>query len=67
MNPLCTLAANMVCIIRHKVTQGARQFLLRGQAAVEAEWRMLGAAFNLRVLARLWQKRPALLALGSTG
>lgn len=46
-----------------KEQQGARRFLLRGRAAVEAEWRLLAATFNLRVLARLWQQRPALLPL----
>jgi hypothetical protein len=51
-----------------KEQQGARRFLLRGREAVDAEWHLLGATFNLRVLARLWQHRPALLAgLGSTG
>jgi transposase len=48
-----------------KEQQGARRFLLRGREAVDAEWRLLGASFNLRMLARLWQERPALLSLGS--
>jgi transposase len=48
-----------------KEQQGARRFLLRGREAVDAEWRLLGASFNLRMLARLWQERPALLPLGS--
>ena len=50
-----------------KEQQGARRFLVRGRAAVEAEWRLLAATFNLRTLARLWQDRPALLTLGSAG
>lgn len=50
-----------------KDCQGARRFLLRGLRAVEAEWRLLAATFNLRVLARLWHARPALLVLGSGG
>lgn len=50
-----------------KEQQGARRFLLRARVAVEAEWRLLGATFNLRVVARLWQHRPALVALGSAG
>lgn len=50
-----------------KEQQGVRRFLLRGRAAVEAEWRLLGAAFNLRTLARLWQERPVVMPLGSTG
>lgn len=50
-----------------KEQQGARRFLLRGREAVESEWRFLAATFNLRTLARLWQERPTLLALGSTG
>lgn len=48
-----------------KDQQGARRFLLRGVAAVDAEWRLLAATFNLRTLARLWRTRPTLLALGT--
>jgi hypothetical protein len=48
-----------------KEQQGARRFLLRGREAVDAEWRLLGVSFNLRMLARLWQERPALLPLVS--
>jgi transposase len=40
-----------------KEQQGARRFLLRGLAAVQAEWLLLAAAFNLRTLARLWQQQ----------
>jgi transposase len=40
-----------------KEQQGARRFLLRGLAAVQAEWALLAAAFNLRTLARLWQRQ----------
>jgi transposase len=40
-----------------KEQQGARRFLLRGLAAVQAEWMLLAAAFNLRTLARLWQQQ----------
>jgi transposase len=38
-----------------KEQQGARRCLLRGVAAVRAEWTLLAAAFNLRTLARLWR------------
>jgi hypothetical protein len=48
-----------------KEQQGARRLLLRGLQAVEAEWRLLAATFNLRVLARLWQTQPGLLPLVS--
>jgi transposase len=41
-----------------KEQQGARRFLLRGLAAVQAEWMLLAAAFNLRTLARLWRQPP---------
>jgi transposase len=46
-----------------KEQQGARRFLLRGRTAVDAEWRLLAATFNLRVLARLWRTQPALRTL----
>lgn len=39
-----------------KEQQAARRFLLRGREAVQAEWGLLAAAFNLRTLARLWQQ-----------
>lgn len=39
-----------------KEQQGLRRFLLRGLANVTAEWRLLAAAFNLRVLARYWRQ-----------
>lgn len=39
-----------------KEQQGLRRFLLRGLANVTAEWRLLAAAFNLRVLAHYWQQ-----------
>jgi hypothetical protein len=34
--------------------------LLRGLANVEAEWRLLATAFNLRTLVRWWQATGAL-------
>ena len=34
---------------------GARRFLLRGFANVSAEWTLLGTAFNLRTLWRVWR------------
>lgn len=37
-----------------KEQQGGRRFLLRGLAKVRAEWDLLGAAFNLRTLWRVW-------------
>lgn len=37
-----------------KDQQGARRFLLRGCAAVRAEWSWLATCFNLRALARGW-------------
>jgi transposase len=40
-----------------KDQQGARRFLLRGLAAVQAEWALLATAFNLRTLYRVWQRR----------
>jgi transposase len=52
-----------------KEQQGARWFLLRGLARVQAEWSLLATAFNLRTLYRVWQQggpaaRTALLAAG---
>jgi hypothetical protein len=44
-----------------KEQQGARRLLLRGLAAVQAEWALLATAFNLRTLARVWQRRPGLV------
>jgi transposase len=38
-----------------KEHQGARRLLLRGWAAVQAEWSLLATAFNLRTLARVWR------------
>lgn len=38
---------------------GARTFLLRGRANVEAEWVLTALAFNLRTLARAMALRPA--------
>ena len=55
-----------------KEQQGARRFLLRGLENVKAEWSLLGTAFNLRTLYRVWEgwtgsRRQALVgALGST-
>ncbi|MBI2886068.1 MAG: transposase [Chloroflexi bacterium] len=37
-----------------KEVLGLRRFLLRGLAAVRAEWLLTGAAFNLWKLYRLW-------------
>ena len=42
-----------------KEVQAARRFLLRGLAAVQAEWSLLATAFNLRTLWRVWRRRPA--------
>jgi transposase len=42
-----------------KEHQGARRLLLRGWAAVQAEWSLLATAFNLRTLARVWQRGRA--------
>ena len=33
----------------------ARRFLLRGMVNVSAEWTLLGTAFNLRTLWRVWR------------
>lgn len=41
-----------------KGQQDARRLLLRGLAAVQAEWSLLATAFNLRTLARVWQGWP---------
>lgn len=41
---------------------GLRRFLLRGLQQVDAEWQLLAACFNLRVLARIWQQQPQLFA-----
>ncbi len=40
-----------------KEQMGARRFLLRGLANVNAEWSLLAAAFNLRTISRIWSKR----------
>lgn len=45
-----------------KDQQAARRFLLRGAANVRAEWSWLATTFNLRVLARAWQRRAAAFA-----
>jgi hypothetical protein len=45
-----------------KDQQAARRFLLRGAANVRAEWCWLATTFNLRALARAWQRRTAALA-----
>ena len=42
-----------------KEQQGARRFLLRGLANVQAEWSLLATAFNLRTLARRWRSTTA--------
>jgi hypothetical protein len=44
-----------------KEQQGLRRFLLRSRTNVTSEWKLLATAFNLRTLARLWQRYPALL------
>jgi transposase len=46
-----------------KEQQGGRRFLLRGLAAVQAEWSLLATAFNLRTLWRVWARR----AIGQAG
>jgi transposase len=38
-----------------KERHGARRFLLRSLANVQAEWALLAVAFNLRTLARIWR------------
>ena len=44
-----------------KEQQSGRRFLLRGLSNVLAEWSLLATAFNLRVLARIWnQATPTL-------
>lgn len=40
---------------------GVRRFLLRGLLNTSAEWSLLATAFNLRVLARVWQRALCLL------
>lgn len=40
-------------IIKEQLTD--RRFLLRGFANVSAEWTLLGTAFNLRTLWRVWR------------
>lgn len=42
-----------------KELMGARRFLLRGTCNVLSEWMMLGTAFNLRSLWRVWQRWSA--------
>ena len=42
-----------------KEQQAGRRFLLRGLAAVSAEWSLLAVAFNLRMLSRRWPHRRA--------
>ena len=39
-----------------KEQMGARRFLLRDLANVNAEWSLLAAAFNLRSLGKIWSK-----------
>ena len=39
-----------------KEQQQARRFLLRGIANVKAEWSLLAAAFNLRMLSAMWRE-----------
>ncbi len=46
-----------------KEQQAGRRFLLRGLAAVQAEWSLLATTFNLRTLARIWSQQPTLLPL----
>lgn len=47
-----------------KEQQHARRFLLRGFAAVRAEWLLLATAFNLRTLYRVWQAQAPAGGLG---
>ena len=47
-----------------KEQQGGRRLLLRGEANTRAEWLLLAAAFNLRTLARILLKRPAVALVG---
>jgi transposase len=47
-----------------KEQQGLRRFLLRGLAAVTAEWSLLAVGFNLKVLARYWRQGRLAGALG---
>lgn len=42
-----------------KDRQGARRFLLRGAENVRAEWCWLATTFNLRALARAWQRQAS--------
>jgi transposase len=42
-----------------KEQQAVPRFLLRGKAAVQAEWSLLATAFNLRVLVRIWRAPAA--------
>ncbi len=46
-----------------KEQQAGRRFLLRGLAAVSAEWSLLAVAFNLRMLSRRWPRRRPAAAL----
>jgi hypothetical protein len=41
-----------------KEQQRTRRFLLRGLVAVEAEWSLVAATFNLRTLAGIWHHQP---------
>ncbi len=43
-----------------KDQQAARRFLLRGAKNIRAEWSWLATTFNLRTLARAWQRQAAL-------
>lgn len=45
-----------------KESLGLRRFLLRGREQVNAEWQLMCACFNLRVVVRIWQRRPELFA-----
>lgn len=47
-----------------KEQQAARRFHLRGLANVRAEWALLAAAFNLRVLARLLSRPARSMCMG---
>ena len=50
----CWLIEPVFSVIKDQ--QAARRFLLRGAAAVAAEWSWLATCFNLRVLARGWKR-----------
>jgi transposase len=50
-----------------KSCQAARRLLLRGLANVRAEWALLAAAYNLRVLWRVWRAQGGPAGLAGAG